>query len=442
MSVAERARWTVLHGSARMLMWRAQRKGDIVPQLMLDGDGRDDPYPLYDALRARGPLVPGSFVWVTGHHAVVTDILRDNRFSVRFDNDDTPWFVRAALTASREKGVLNPVEPPSMLAVDPPQHTRYRKLVSKAFTARAVERLRGRVHEIAEDLLDDLAARGGTGADLAADYAGILPVTVIAEMLGVPTDMRRQFLEWGNEAALTLDIGLPYADYRRAMHGLRGLNGWFRQHFEQVRRNPGDDMISALATLDDDGDRLSDDELMATALLLLGAGFETTVNLIGNGALALMANPDQLDLLRAEPDLWPNAVEEMLRYDSPVQSTGRIACDDLEVGGVHVPRRTLVVTLLGAANRDPQVFDDPDRFDVRRPNARDHVAFSSGIHYCLGANLAKLEGEIALRTLFDRYPDLALAGRPRRRSTRTLRGYDRIPVALHDSRRPAQVAGA
>jgi cytochrome P450 len=439
MSLAEGARWALMHGSARALMRRARRKGDLVPALMLEG-GSDDPYPIYDEVRRRGKVVPGTFAWATGHHDVVTEVLRDNRFSVRFDGDDTPWYIRAAIAVSHEKGLFNPVEPPSMLAVDPPQHTRYRKLVQKAFTARAVERLRDRVHEITEELLDDLARR--PSVDLAADYAGILPVTVIAEMLGVPTSMRAQFLEWGNEAALTLDIGLPYRDYQRAMHGLRGLNGWFREHFEAVRRNPKDDIISALATLEDEGDRLNDDELMATALLLLGAGFETTVNLIGNGALALVQHPEQLEALQAEPELWPNAVEEVLRFDSPVQSTGRLATEDVELAGVHVPRRTIVVTLLGAANRDPAVFTEPDRFDVRRANAREHLAFSSGVHYCLGANLARLEGEVALRMLFDRFPDLSLAGQPHRRDTRTLWGYDAMPVALHGSSRPAQPVGA
>lgn len=439
MSLAEGARWALMHGSARALMRRARRKGDLVPALMLEG-GSDDPYPIYDEVRRRGKVVPGTFAWATGHHDVVTEVLRDNRFSVRFDGDDTPWYIRAAIAVSHEKGLFNPVEPPSMLAVDPPQHTRYRKLVQKAFTARAVERLRTRVHEITEELLDDLARR--PSVDLAADYAGILPVTVIAEMLGVPTSMRAQFLEWGNEAALTLDIGLPYRDYQRAMHGLRGLNSWFREHFEAVRRHPQDDIISALATLEDEGDRLNDDELMATALLLLGAGFETTVNLIGNGALALVQHPEQLEALQAEPDLWPNAVEEVLRFDSPVQSTGRIATEDVELAGVHVPRRTIVVTLLGAANRDPAVFTAPDRFDVRRANAREHLAFSSGVHYCLGANLARLEGEVALRMLFDRFPDLSLAGQPHRRDTRTLWGYDALPVALHGSSRPVQPVGA
>jgi cytochrome P450 len=439
MSLAEGARWALMHGSARALMRRARRKGDLVPALMLEG-GSDDPYPIYDEVRRRGKVVPGTFAWATGHHDVVTEVLRDNRFSVRFDGDDTPWYIRAAIAVSHEKGLFNPVEPPSMLAVDPPQHTRYRKLVQKAFTARAVERLRDRVHEITEELLDDLARR--PSVDLAADYAGILPVTVIAEMLGVPTSMRAQFLEWGNEAALTLDIGLPYRDSQRAMRGLRGLNGWFREHFEAVRRNPKDDIISALATLEDEGDRLNDDELMATALLLLGAGFETTVNLIGNGALALVQHPEQLEALQAEPELWPNAVEEVLRFDSPVQSTGRLATEDVELAGVHVPRRTIVVTLLGAANRDPAVFTEPDRFDVRRANAREHLAFSSGVHYCLGANLARLEGEVALRMLFDRFPDLSLAGQPHRRDTRTLWGYDAMPVALHGSSRPAQPVGA
>ena len=201
-------------------------------------------------------------------------------------------------------------------------------------------------------------------------------------------------------------------------------------HFAHLRAHPGDNILSTLVHAQSAEGKLTQDELTATAMLLLAAGFETTVNLIGNGVALLDAHPEQRERLRAEPGLWPNAVDEILRFDSPVQRTGRIAYRDTEVAGEHVAAGRPVVTLLGGVNRDPEVFDEPQRFDVGRPNAGEHVAFSSGIHYCLGAGLARMEGEVGLRALFDRFPNLALDGAPRRRPTRVLRGYDAMPVRL------------
>jgi hypothetical protein len=325
-----------------------------------------------------------------------------------------------------------------MLAVDPPSHTRYRRLVSKVFTARAMEALRPRIEELSAELLDELADQGET-VDLVARYAAQLPVTVIAEILGVPVEMREQFLAWGNGAAVTLDIGIGYAEFIRAEHDLNALRDWMLGHFQRLRRSPGDDLLSQLVKVQDAEGGLSEDELAGTAMLLLGAGFETTVNLIGNGTLAFESHPDQLALLQDDPSLWPNAVEEILRYDSPVQRTARVAMSATELAGQSLATGQLVVTLIGGANRDPAVFPDPYRFDVGRENARDHLAFSAGAHYCLGAALARLEGEIGLRTLFERYPDLALAGTPQRRGTRVLRGYDYIPVRLTGAQQPATV---
>jgi len=315
-----------------------------------------------------------------------------------------------------------------MLAVDPPDHTRYRKLVSRAFTARAVAALRTRTEEIANGLLDGLEGR--SGVDLMEDYASLVPATVIAEMLGAPVSMSRQFLAWGAEAAKSLDAGLPFGEFRRSERGLRALQRWMEGHFEHLRAHPGDNILSALVHAQSAEGRLTPDELTATAMLLLAAGFETTVNLIGNGVALLDAHPEQRERLRGEPGLWPGAVDEILRFDSPVQRTGRIAYRDTEMAGEHVAAGRPVVTLLGGANRDPEVFAEPQRFDVGRPNAGEHVAFSSGIHYCLGAGLARMEGEVGLRALFDRFPDLALDGAPRRRPTRVLRGYDAMPVQL------------
>jgi cytochrome P450 len=335
-------------------------------------------------------------------------------------------------------GALTPVDPPSMLAVDPPTHTRYRRLVSKVFTPRAIEALRPRMQQLADDLLDEMeqAGRDSTPVNLIEGYAALLPVTVISEILGVPTSMREQFLAWGNGAAVTLDIGIGLGDFRRSESDLTALRAWMTGHFRRLRQEPGDDLLSQLVQVEDSEGRLTELELAGTAMLLLGAGFETTVNLIGNGAVQLMRHPDQLGRLQESPDLWPNAVEEVLRYDSPVQRTARVAMAEVELAGRTVPQGALVACLLGGANRDPEVFADPHTFDVSRSNARDHLAFSAGIHFCLGAALARMEGQIGLQTLFDRYPELALGGDLHRRSTRVLRGYDSIPVRLGSTARP------
>jgi cytochrome P450 len=332
-----------------------------------------------------------------------------------------------------------------MLVTDPPVHTRYRKLVTRAFTARAVAALRSRVEEIADELLDEIAeslpqtrpTAGGPTVDLVTRYASLLPATVIAEMLGAPVAMRRQFLAWGAGASLSLDAGLSYRDFRRSENDLTALHRWMLGQFEEIRRAPREDILSSLVAAHDEGGQLSTDELSSIAMLLLAAGFETTVNLLGNGAVLLLRHPDQLDLLRAQPQRWANAVEEILRYDSPVQRTMRVALRDTELAGRRIRAGRLIVLLLGGANRDPAVFVDPDRFDVQRAQAREHLSFSSGIHYCVGAALARVEGEVGLQALFRRFPDLAMAGAPHRRPTRVLRGYDAIPVNLSSAILPA-----
>lgn len=315
-----------------------------------------------------------------------------------------------------------------MLAVDPPDHTKYRRLVAKVFTPRALAAMEPRVEQIAAELLD--AMDGSDTVDLVGAYAGPLPVRVISEILGVPAQMQDKMLEWGNAAAMTLDPALSYRQFRTASVALRQIHHWLANHLVELRRQPGDDLLSQLAVLVDEGETLDDVELRATALLVIGAGFETTVNLIANGVVHLIENPEQLALLRDDPALWPNAVEEILRYDAPVQATVRVAAEATEAGGHPVPAGRFVSLMLAGANRDPEVFADPARFDVTRPNAREHLAFSAGIHFCLGASLARLEGAAALRLLFERFPDLALEPGAVRRRMRVLRGYDRLPVRL------------
>jgi hypothetical protein len=252
---------------------------------------------------------------------------------------------------------------------------------------------------------------------------------VIAEIMGIPEQMHADLLQIGNDAAMTLDPALTWRDFRTADRAIRKAAVMFDEHIATLRRAPGDDLLSELVQISADGDRLSDEELRVNALLLLGAGFETTVNLIGNAVCLLFAHRDQLEALQADASGWPNAVDEALRFDAPVQVTVRVAGSDTEVAGQPVPAGRAVLLMLGAANRDPDVFADPDRFDVTRAEARLHLAFSAGIHYCLGAQLARLEAAIALQTLFERFPSLALGGAPVRRNTRVLHGFASLPVS-------------
>ena len=438
-------RWGARHGLARRVIRAGARAGDMHAKLAWDDSLRADPYPYYDRIRERGLIVPGRLAMMTAHHQVAADILRDERFAVGFPIENVPPRVLKILARVRDEAVLGPLEPPSLLAVNGADHTRLRRLVSRAFTARAVERLSGRVEEIATTLLDDLERghRDGSPVDLVAAYAGALPALVIADMLGVPGELHATFLRWGHAIAPTLDAGVPFGVYRQAEDATRQLNAWLHGHFERLRRDPGDGILGgivALASADGTGTRaadgtgsgptLTDLELTSISGLLLAAGFETTVNLIGNGVVALLAHPDQLDALRAAPAGWRNAVEEILRFDAPVQFVGRHPTVDTVVHGVPVPRHHFVAIVVGGANRDPAVFADPHRFDVTRANAREHLGFSAGPHFCLGAALARLEGEIGLRLLFERFGGVQIAGLPTRRPTRVLRGYEHLPVAL------------
>lgn len=266
--------------------------------------------------------------------------------------------------------------------------------------------------------------------DLVEAYCSQLPVTVIAEILGVPREDRHRVLRFGTGAAPSLDLGLSWSVFRRVESSLTEFDRWLEHHIEKVRREPGDDLLSQLVTAHDDGEVLTDAELKSTAGLVLAAGFETTVNLLGNGIRLLHDHPDQLAVLREDPAVWPNAVDEALRHDPPVLLTGRMAARDTEIAGERVPRGSMITTLLAGANRDPEVFADPARFDVTRANAGDHVSFSSGRHYCLGAALARMEGEVGLRTIFERFPDLRLEPGATRRPTRILRGYATLPATL------------
>jgi cytochrome P450 len=424
-------RWAVRHGLPAVYLQRGARSGDPVGRLLRLPAVRDEPYALYEEVRARGPLSQGSLGLVTASHAVASDILRSADFGVGWDRSAAPRLIRWALRFGDELDATGVAEPPSMLVVDPPDHTRFRRLVSRAFTPRATAAFEPVVRRTADTLLDALELHSDKQGevDLVETYAAQLPVLVIADLLGVPTERREDFLRWGAAAAATLDPGLPFRRYVAAERALRAMHAFLREHFDHLRRVPGDDLVSRLVGLPED-EALTERELHATVMLLLGAGFETTVNLLGNAVVLLDGHRDQWDALLADPAGWDGAVEEVLRHDSPVQITGRSVKHDAVVEGWEVRAGTRVTVLLGAANRDPDVFPDPARFDIARGNARDHLAFSAGIHYCVGAGLARMEGVIGLRSLAERFPALRVSGRPVRRNLQTLRGFEHLPVTL------------
>ncbi len=381
-----------------------------------------DPYPTYHRLRAEDPVhqSPRGF-WVLTRYEDVVASLRDPRFGKE---------ALAAFVAARYGG-LPPGVGLSMLDRDPPDHTRLRGLVNKAFTPRVVEVLRPRVRTIVDDLLDRVEGKGAM--DLIEDFAYPLPVIVICEMLGVPVEDRDRFKEWGLDIARGLDgIMLPAdSEVIRRSHASRSAIGaYFRELIAERRAAPRADLLSALIAAEEAGDKLSENELVATCILLLIAGHETTVNLIGNGTLALLRHPDQLRRLREDPGLIGSAVEELLRYDGPVQRTARVLSDDVTVGGRTIPKGGMVMPFIGAADRDPAQFPDPDRLDIARADNR-HIAFGWGIHFCLGAPLARVEGQIAINTLVERLPGLALATDiPQFRQSLTLRGLTSLPVSF------------
>jgi len=414
--------WLLAFGMARGLMWLGVRGGDLIARAVGDPALADDPFPIYDEVRARGPIVRGRGMSATASHATANAVLRGDAFGVAGGHGELSTFARRMLDRVAVPGALGPLSPPSLLATDPPEHTRYRKLVARVFTPRSIAGLAPRVQQVAEDLLDNAPTR----FDLVEHYAARLPVAIISDILGVPPDMREKVLHWGDGIALMLDPGLSWRQYRTATQDLAELTEWFDDHITHLRRTPGDDLLSNLARLDGH-DRLTDVEMRATGLLVLGAGFETTVNLIGNAVAQLDTHPKQL-AKALETDNWPGVVEETLRYDSPVQFTLRQAYTATEVAGTQIPAGTGIVVMLGGANRDPAVFESPQEFNVLRPNAADHLSFSGGVHYCLGASLARQEATIALRTLYTRFPNLRLHAMPTRRETRVLRGYRHLPV--------------
>jgi cytochrome P450 len=414
-------RWVNNHGLIRLFKKAPLRRGDLFARLNGSAEGIENPYALIEKMRGEGGLHRALPVWITFDHDMVREILRDNRFGVGVPTVfGTPRPVRRAL--ARRPVPPNPVDPPSMLVIDQPEHTRMRKPVTAAFTPRAVARLRDRVETVTEELLVALPDDGPT--DLVARYAAQVPTAIISEMLGFPDSDREMFRQWGDDISPLFDLGISWRTHQRAMESSERVHRYLIEHVERLRTKPGDDILSSLVTAGD----LDTYELCTAATLLMAAGFETTVNLIGKGIVWLLSHPDQLDRLHAEPQLWPNAVEEILRIDPPVQTTARTTRTALEIGGVRLREGSTVVLSLAGANRDPALFTDPARFDITRDNAKNHLSFSNGIHVCLGAGLARMEAVHALRALFERFPDLRLTDPPTRRPLFTLHGYEHLPA--------------
>ncbi|MGH3542367.1 MAG: cytochrome P450, partial [Mycobacterium sp.] len=427
----QRLHWLALHGFVRGVAWIGTRRGDPQARLIADPAVKQDPAPFYEEVRTRGPLLRSRVGYLTADHGIAHELLRSEDFRVLSIGSNLPAPMRWLERRARDD-LLHPLRPPSLLAVEPPEHTRYRKTVSAVFTPRAVATLRDGVEQTATTLLDQISAEPGV-VDIVERYCAQLPVAIISDILGVPDRDRRHVLEFGELAAPSLDFGLSWSQYQRVQRGIAGFNFWLAEHLAQLRRTPGDDLMSQLIQTAENGSEetyLDEAELQAIAGLVLAAGFETTVNLLGNGIRMLLDSPENLRKLSQRPQLWPNAVEEILRLESPVQLTARVAQNDTEVAGASIKEGELVVIYLAAANRDPAVFADPRRFDIERANAGKHLAFSGGRHFCLGAALARAEGEVGLRTFFDRFPAVRSAGTGSRRDTRVLRGWSTLPVAL------------
>jgi cytochrome P450 len=396
-----------------------------------------DPYPVFRRLQAADPVHWSEILggWVLTRYDDVRAGLHDSRLS----SDRITPFLEHSERGRPEVQELGQLVGRWAVFTDPPTHTRLRQLMNTAFTPRAVERLRPRILEVVDDLLGRIEGHGHM--DAIRDFAYPLPVIVIAEMLGVPVDDRDRLKAWSDELALFVGSSLGAPDkYERARRGVAEMTDYFRGLVAARRRQPRDDLISGLAAAEERGAVLSEDELVATCVLLLFAGHETTTNLIGNGLLALLRHPDQLQALRDDPGLAPSAVEELLRYDGPTQVQTRVAQEDLELSGRSIRRGDRVFLMLNAANRDPARFPEPDRLDLRRPDNH-HLAFGYGIHFCIGAPLARLEGQLALTTLVRRLTDLALlTATPEWLDSLVFRGVRSLPVGFGPA--PTQVVPA
>lgn len=390
---------------------------------------RADPYPFYDRLRVEAPVYTTPFGdHVLSRYSDVSATLRNNDFSRDLDANS-----RQDPASPRAQRLERQAEAKTILNLDPPDHTRLRRLVSKAFTPSAIERLRPRVQQLVGDVLDRAAARGTM--ELVDELAFPVPFQVISDLLAMPTERSAELRDWSQALTATLEPTATAEELDRGLEARDAVAAYLTEVIEARRANLGDDVLSALIVLEEDGDRLSHLELISFVLLLYVAGHETTVNLIGNGTLALLRNREQLALWRDDPSLGAAAVDELLRFDGPVQLTARTPLVDVTFSGAHgepvvLDAHSTVFCVLGAANHDPDAFDDPHRLDLRRPNAGRHLAFSAGIHYCLGAALARLEAEEAIGMLIRRFPTIEMNAEPAWRDRLTIRGVSRLDLTV------------
>ena len=402
--------------------------GSIASVDITDAKFKANPFPFYAQLRAEAPVFPVKLpmkqrAWLVTRYDDVLNVLKDERFAKDPHNALSPEQLKKRPWVPP---MFKPLER-NMLDLDSPDHTRLRALVHKAFTPRMVEQMRDQIQALANALLDRVEPNGSM--DVVADFALPLPLTVIGRILGIPAADNQKFHRWTRtllsaERNWNLFVILP---------SLMSFTGYLKKLIKERRAHPQDDLITALVQAKDGSDQLSEDEVLAMIFILLIAGHETTVNLIGSGSLALLEHPDQLAKLRSEPALIKTAIEELVRFVCPVETaTERYACEDITIAGTLIPRGELVLAVLGSANRDPNYFDDPDSLDITRENNK-HLAFGQGVHYCLGASLSRLEGQIAIGTLVQRMPDLRLSIAPdqvRWRSGSILRGLEALPVSF------------
>jgi cytochrome P450 len=398
-------------------------------EAVLDPEFRADPYPAYRRQLEAAPIARSEFGFSLSSYELASRALRDPRLSSSERNHSTYY---RELREQNGGAPLSPFdEAPFLIFMDPPDHTRLRGLVQQAFTPKMVALIRPRAEAVTRTLLDAAIARDAT-IDVVRDLAYPLPMTIICELLGVPVNDQDDFAKWSSDVARGIDPpALRTPEVAAAIDAAgAALFVYVQDLIDQRRRDPRDDLLSAMIAAEAEGDRLDEIELLIMVFLLLIAGHETTMNLIGNGMLALLQNPEQLEILRNDPSLGRRAIDEMLRYDSPVQFTQRIATVDYELDGVAIDKGEHLTVILASANRDPAMFAEPDRLDVRRHNSQHHLAFGGGIHHCLGAALARVEGEIAFNALLARGSHFELAGEPLRRPSYTLRGLTSLPVTI------------
>ncbi|MFI8166588.1 cytochrome P450 [Streptomyces sp. NPDC085931] len=387
-----------------------------------------DPYPAYAELRARGRVhrFEPTDQWLVAHHADVSALLRDRRlgrtYQHRFTHEE---FGRTPPPPEHEP--FHTLNDHGMLDLEPPDHTRIRRLVSKAFTPRTVERLKPYVRRLADELAAALVEKGG--GDLLKDVAEPLPVAVIAEMLGIPESDRAPLRPWSADICGMYELAPSEETAARAVRASAEFSDYLRELIAARRKEPGEDLVSGLIAAHDEGERLTEQEMISTCVLLLNAGHEATVNATVNGWYALFRNPAQLELLRADHSLVPSAVEELMRYDTPLQLFERWVLDEIEIDGTTIPRGAEIAMLFGSANHDPEVFADPARLDLTRAD-NPHISFSAGIHYCIGAPLARIELAASMEALLEKAPTLRLAAEPERKPNFVIRGLEGLDVEV------------